>query len=496
MPAALGIATGNTLEGLCAAWLVRRLTDRYARFRHPEAVFAFAAAAGLGSAIAATAGVSSLYFAGAVTGEQFLGNWYTWWQGDTTGILLVAPCILAWIGKSGGSATRAGTNELALFAALLMATLLALFAHAHDAYDARPLAFLVLPFFVWAACRFSERAVTLTVLAANGWAIWCTVHGLGPFQRASLNEALLMLQAFTSTCALVALVLWAVMRQRAEALQFVQDSSGALVQRMWSHAHGLRGQIAQYQEAQALAHVGSWSWDAASNRVAWSAELCRMFGIRPEQFGGSFEAYFSRVHPSDRERVRDTIKDARARHRSWESTERVLRADGETRVLRSIGCTQPRKGGPVARMHGVFIDVTEAANPDDVRETSQLPQMLHAYAEQFEQQSGVSVEVVAGSPAAGLDPRTTRVLFWIAQEALHNVAEHSRAHRVLVELEWEAGLATLTVRDDGIGFTPERGELAGTGMMLMRERAEATGGRLWIESSPGNGATLRVTARG
>jgi len=88
------------------------------------------------------------------------------------------------------------------------------------------------------------------------------------------------------------------------------------------------------------------------------------------------------------------------------------------------------------------------------------------------------------------------VLFWIAQEALHNVAEHARAHRAVVEFECEAGLAALTVRDDGAGFTPERQAKPGTGLALMRERAEAAGGRFWIDSAPGNGTTLRVTARG
>jgi PAS domain S-box-containing protein len=496
IPAALGIATGNTLEGVCAAWLASRLTDRDTEFTQPETVFVFAAVAGLASAVAATAGVSSLYLAGAVAGEQFLGNWYTWWQGDTTGILLVTPCILAWARGAHDGETRAGSGELALFAALLMATLLAVFAHGPETYDTRPLAFLALPFFVWAACRFSERAVTLTVLAANGWAIWCTVNGLGPFQRSSLNEALLMLQAFTSTGALVALVLWALLRRRAEALRLLQTSHDALGQGAWSRMRVLREQIEAHREAQALAHVGSWSWDATSNRVMWSEELCRIYGIEPAQFEGSFEAYFARVHPADRERVRTTIKGAYAKQHAWDSTERILRPDGETRILRSIGRAAPRKGGPAAHIHGVFIDVTEGARPQGIQDAQELLEMLRVYAEQFERHSGISVEVVAGNPAAGLDPRTVRVLFWIAQEALHNVAEHARAHRAVVELECEAGLATLTVRDDGKGFAPERQPKPGTGMALMRERAEAANGRFWIESAPGNGTTLRVTARG
>jgi nitrate/nitrite-specific signal transduction histidine kinase len=52
------------------------------------------------------------------------------------------------------------------------------------------------------------------------------------------------------------------------------------------------------------------------------------------------------------------------------------------------------------------------------------------------------------------------------------------------------------VRDDGKGFAPERQPKPGTGMALMRERAEAANGRFWIESAPGNGTTLRVAVQG
>jgi PAS domain S-box-containing protein len=505
MPAALGIATGNTLEGVCAAWLVSRLTDRNAEFVQPEKVFLFAAIAALASMVAATVGVSSLYFAGSVSGEQFFGNWYTWWQGDATGILLVTPCILAWARGASDAGTRAGTREIAIFGTLLVATLVAVFAHGAEGYDAAPLAFLVLPFFVWAACRFSERIVTLTILGANSWAIWCTVNGLGPFQGFPLNEALLMLQAFTSTGTLVALVLWALLRRRAEALRLLQLSHDDLAKSMWSRTHELREQVQALEEAQALAHVGSWYWDRRSNRVVWSEELCRICGITPDQFDGSFDRYFEWVHPADRERVRATIKNAYAKHSSWDSVERIIRGDGEPRILRSIGRASPGRGGAAVRLRGVFIDVTErgamaAIAPPEHGTTALeelgLPEALRACGAQFELRTGISAEVLGNGAASNLDARAALALFRIAEEALNNVSRHARARRVMVELEYEAGLATLTVRDDGCGFDPAWQAKGGSGLKHMRERAVAVGGKLWIESTPGNGSTLRVTARG
>jgi integral membrane sensor domain MASE1 len=503
MPAALGIATGNTLEGICAAWLVSRLAERSAEFMQPERVFMFAAVAALASTVAATAGVGSLYMVGAMDGEQVLGNWYTWWQGDTTGILLVTPCILAWARHAADGETRAGTGEIALFAALLIATLLAIFARGAAAYDTRPLAFLVLPFFVWAACRFSERMVTLTLLIANGWAIWCTVNNLGPFQPFPLNEALLMLQAFTSTGALLALVLWSLLRQRAEALQQLEGAHVALGRSTWSRARQLRERIEEYKEAQSVAHVGSWVWDGSAGKVAWSEEMHRILGTRPSQGESSFDAYFERVDPGDRERVRRTVKDAYAKYGSWDSTERIVRPSGERRVVRSIGRGTPAKGGAAARMHGVCIDVTEregaagwqpqqfdATVPDE-----QLPEALRLRTAQFELHNGINAELLVKG-VAGPGVAATAALISIAQEALDNVARHAGAHRVLVELECEPGFATLTVRDDGSGFAPDWQARGGSGVKRMRDSAAGAGGKLWIESTPGGGTTLRVSARG
>src|SRR5712692_8881839 len=80
-PLAATIATGNTLEGLCAAWLAARLLGRGFEFREPETVFMFAAIAAVSSVVSATVGASAIHLSGAASSELFFANWYTWWQG-------------------------------------------------------------------------------------------------------------------------------------------------------------------------------------------------------------------------------------------------------------------------------------------------------------------------------------------------------------------------------------------------------------------------------
>ncbi len=86
------------------------------------------------------------------------------------------------------------------------------------------------------------------------------------------------------------------------------------------------------------------------------------------------------------------------------------------------------------------------------------------------------------------------------QEALNNVAKHARARRAFVAIERPDGEVRLVVRDDGAGFDPaslvREGRPASWGMAIMRERAQALGGTLQVESAPGQGTALTVIMRG
>ena len=102
---------------------------------------------------------------------------------------------------------------------------------------------------------------------------------------------------------------------------------------------------------------------------------------------------------------------------------------------------------------------------------------------------------VTGTPQP-LSPDAEVTLLRVTQEALANVTRHASAGRVAVTLSYMDGEATLDVRDDGSGFTPTAdgfGPNGGLGLRGMRERVEALGGRLAVETAPGRGTTIAVT---
>ena len=118
------------------------------------------------------------------------------------------------------------------------------------------------------------------------------------------------------------------------------------------------------------------------------------------------------------------------------------------------------------------------------------------HARDFSRRTGITVEVIGDTdPALRLGPEVEMALFRIAQAALNNVAQHARAKSVQVSLERNGGRIAFRIRDDGIGLDAEQAMASGRwGLAGMRERAEAIGGALRIESLPGHGTRITVEA--
>ena len=112
-------------------------------------------------------------------------------------------------------------------------------------------------------------------------------------------------------------------------------------------------------QAQKIAHLGSWEWNVASDQMSWSDELYRIFGLFPKELGATFEGYLGRVHPDDRDFVRDKIEAALRNHEPFDFQQRIVLRDGTIRILRSQGEAIIDSADKVLRMVGVCQDITE-----------------------------------------------------------------------------------------------------------------------------------------
>lgn len=115
----------------------------------------------------------------------------------------------------------------------------------------------------------------------------------------------------------------------------------------------------QLEDAQRLTHLGSWEWDIRRNRISWSMELYRIYGLSPEELQPTYEGYLRCVHPDDRARTSQAIETALVSTGEFSLEERIIRSDGTIRILHSCGeVVRNEKGEPI-RLVGTCQDITE-----------------------------------------------------------------------------------------------------------------------------------------
>ncbi|MCX6097602.1 MAG: PAS domain S-box protein, partial [Caldiserica bacterium] len=115
------------------------------------------------------------------------------------------------------------------------------------------------------------------------------------------------------------------------------------------------------RQAQALAHVGSWRWDIAHDKLLWSDEMYRIYGIAPHAFTGSWQDIIARVvHPEDRARVEEANRTVIEDHNPQLLEYRIVRPDGSVRtVWDETGEMTLDDKGHVSSLIGVALDITE-----------------------------------------------------------------------------------------------------------------------------------------
>src|SRR5882724_2153851 len=122
-----------------------------------------------------------------------------------------------------------------------------------------------------------------------------------------------------------------------------------------------------------------------------------------------------------------------------------------------------------------------------------LPAALCGYCEEFSKLRGIPVSCEIDDHLKELSPGAALCIYRIAQEALGNVAKHSKARKVEVRLTRTDGLVCLSVSDDGVGFvTDQARDSRGLGLINMRERVRQLCGTLELNSEPGHGTTVRA----
>src|SRR3984893_3313911 len=124
-------------------------------------------------------------------------------------------------------------------------------------------------------------------------------------------------------------------------------------------SNALQQSNARLEQAQRLAHIGHYEWDLIENRVTYSEELCRIWGIPPVKDSFDVSAIFERIHPEDREKVSREAAEAISNGIHAKSEHRIVLPSGEVRVILGLGTVRRDESGKAYEMFGTGQGITE-----------------------------------------------------------------------------------------------------------------------------------------
>lgn len=331
------------------------------------------------------------------------------------------------------------------------------------------------------------------------------------------------------------------------------------------------------------AHMGSFDWDIPRNRVTWSRWHEELWGLKPGEFGGTFEAFTERLYHDDVAGMNAEIARCIAMRAPFEREFRVVWPDGSVHWIFGRGEFTFGADGQPARLCGAVVSISarkeaeqalreqagrlravsrrllevqdderrrlarelhdrvggnlsalilnlatirrglsaesaqasaprlvdcEALLADTVQQVRDvlvnlrplalddlgLFAALSHHAQQVADRARLALSIAGGEALPRLPPAVEIALFRIVQEALNNIIKHARATRIEFAFQCTGERAILTVADDGRGFDAgaRRDVKTGLGLITMRERAEAIGARIWIDSAPGTGTRVSI----
>jgi signal transduction histidine kinase len=449
---ALGIATGNTLEGILAAALARRFARGVAAFERASDTFRYAAFTAVACMVSATFGVLSLALTGFAPWSSAGAIWLTWWLGDIGGAFIVAPFILVWSQPDTDQRPSARLGEAVVLVTLVTAMAWAVYHVATPLAFGITLQFLFVPPLLWAAFRFNQRMETLLCVILSVMAVW-GMAGRTDGTPWSPNSSLLIMQVFLSTMAVTKMGVTALVAERRRATAALQTSSEQLREAVT--------QIEAYSHA--ISHDLRTPLSTVNNCVTLIKE------DHGDQLGSQGTYWLNKIEEA---------------------------TDSATRMLRQLelyAWSKPQK------LDSEVLDMMALAREayEEVARTGY-------------EVGDVRFELLPLPPAIGSPALIMRVF----RNLFSNAVKYTRqAERRRIVVRGIAGPTenTYLVSDNGMGFDPADGgalfepfqrqqrahdiEGTGIGLAIVAKIIQRHGGRVWAESDGRSGAQFGFTLR-
>ncbi len=340
--AVVWLVISNAVEIFTAAWCLRVAFNGVPRL---NSVKAFAKYSFYGVFLAPFVGA----FFGALSSS---GNYWATWKvaffSEALGFLTLMPAILGWAREIPLWAKKPLAHYLEAIALLLALIVLGQLAFASPLGSTLPtLLYSLVPLLIWCTLRFGSTGVSTSMIAIAFVSIWGAIHDRGPFTGPGpfIDISSLQLFLFFTAAPFMALA--------------------ALVEETNDVEQALRQRDTELNEAQRMAHTGSWRWDPRTDAITWSAELYRLSGCNPKLPPPTFKNHEKFFTPESWQRLKQGVEKAISAKVPYELDLEAKRLDGSRLWLTSRGEAVVDPGGHPIYLRGTTQDITDRKLAED-----------------------------------------------------------------------------------------------------------------------------------
>ncbi len=210
------IAIGDTLEAVIGATALLRVEFHPALRRQHDVASLFLLAACVSTAIGATIGALTLCSTGVTPWSGFSSSWSAWWIGDAVSDLVGAPFLFVWVDQARREWRFDRLTEAMLLMVAMLVLSLAVFVD-HGTSAPYPVHYLIFPAVIWSAIRLGQHGTATLVLGSASVSIAATLKGHGPFVTTSIDSSLLQVTLFMAVVSATGLFLGAATAERNRA---------------------------------------------------------------------------------------------------------------------------------------------------------------------------------------------------------------------------------------------------------------------------------------
>jgi diguanylate cyclase (GGDEF)-like protein/PAS domain S-box-containing protein len=164
-----------------------------------------------------------------------------------------------------------------------------------------------------------------------------------------------------------------------ENLQKTTVSRDVLIKEIEEHKQAeeaLKKSEERLKAAQHIGQMGDWDWDIVKNKLYWSDEIYHIFGLKPQSFCATYEAFLNYVHSDDREIVEELVNKALLESTPYSIDHRIVLPDGTERIVHEQAEVIFDENGKAVHMAGTVHDITERKRMEEKLKTLSLTDEL------------------------------------------------------------------------------------------------------------------------